>query len=72
MPGAVEDARVVLATRGIGCTTQGDAALRVDAHNGQAVAALEALRQTGIAVRSFEVERPTLEELFLEVVRRGR
>jgi hypothetical protein len=32
--------------------------------------ALEALRGSGIAVRSFEVSRPTLEDIFLGVVRR--
>jgi len=33
---------------------------------------LEALRAAGVRVRSFEVQRPTLEEIFLEVVRGGR
>jgi len=40
--------------------------------NGRGLEALERLRAAGVGVRSFEVHRPTLEELFLEVVRGGR
>jgi len=50
----------------------------VDAHrvavegtNGHGFAALEALRRADLAVRSFEMQRPTLEEIFLTVVRAG-
>jgi len=39
---------------------------------GEPAAALEALREAGIAVRVFEVQRPTLEETFLAVVRGQR
>jgi hypothetical protein len=34
--------------------------------------AIDALRGAGIAVEGFELERPTLEELFLRVVRGER
>ena len=44
----------------------------LDAVNGQGLAALEALRRGGVEVRSFEMQRPTLEEIFMEVVRRER
>jgi len=44
----------------------------VDGSDGRGVEALEALRATGVAVRSFELQRPTLEETFLEVVRGER
>jgi ABC-2 type transport system ATP-binding protein len=44
----------------------------VDGSNGRGVEALEALRATGVAVRSFELQRPTLEETFLEVVKGER
>ena len=41
----------------------------VEGKNGTGMAALEALRAAGVGVRSFEMERPTLEELFLRAVR---
>ena len=43
--------------------------LLLDAANGFGLAALDALRDRGIAVRSFEVQRPTLEEIFLQTVK---
>jgi ABC-type multidrug transport system ATPase subunit len=43
--------------------------LAVDANHRHAIAALETLRAAGIAVRTFELQRPTLEEIFLDVVR---
>ena len=46
--------------------------LVLDAANGQGLAALEALRRGGLEVRSFEMQRPTLEEIFMDVVRRER
>ena len=66
------DAREVLSRRGIGCDALADRRLSVDGGNGNGVAALEALRAAGIQVRAFELTRPTLEEIFLSVVRRGR
>ncbi|MEP7027578.1 MAG: ABC transporter ATP-binding protein [Candidatus Eisenbacteria bacterium] len=46
--------------------------LVVEGSNGSSLAALEALRGAGVDVRSFEVLRPTLEDLFLETVRGGK
>jgi Cu-processing system ATP-binding protein len=44
----------------------------LDASNGHGLAALDALRRGGVEVRSFELQRPTLEEIFMQVVRRER
>lgn len=44
--------------------------LVVEGASGRGVAALEALRDAGVAIRSFELSRPTLEEIFLAVMRR--
>jgi ABC-type multidrug transport system ATPase subunit len=46
--------------------------LAVEGANGRGFAAIEALRAAGAEVRSFETERPTLEEIFLAVVNRDR
>ena len=46
--------------------------VQVDGANGNAIAALETLRAAGVAVRTFELQRPTLEEIFLGVVRGER
>jgi ABC-type multidrug transport system ATPase subunit len=47
-------------------------AVQVDASNGHAMAALDALRAARVPVRTFEMRRPTLEETFLGVVRGER
>ena len=65
-------ARTALSRRDIACQAIGDRRLSVEGGNGNGVAALEALREAGVAVRAFELTRPTLEEIFLSVVRRGR
>ena len=44
----------------------------IEGANGAGLAALEALRRDGVEVRSFELQRPTLEETFLQVVRGER
>jgi len=62
----------VLRRSGIGCEPLGDRRISVDGGNGNGVAALEALRGAGVSVRAFELTRPTLEEIFLSVVRRER
>lgn len=46
--------------------------VQVDTANGRAMKALEALRAAGVPVRTFELLRPTLEEIFLGVVRGER
>lgn len=70
--GAAAPAREALGRSGIACDTLGDRRLSVEGGNGNGVAALEALRGAGIAVRAFELTRPTLEEIFLNVVRGER
>ena len=72
VPGDLESARAVLAASGITPALAGAEAVSVDAAEGNGPAALEALRVAGVRVRSFEMQRPTLEEIFLEVVRGGR
>jgi len=47
-------------------------ALSLEAANGRGLEALEALRAAGVSLRSFEQDRPTLEEIFLLAVRGGR
>jgi len=71
---AVPDPRASAALQrlAVAFTTAGERRLIVNGTNGDGVHALEALRSAGIAVRSFEMERPTLEELFLEHVRTER
>jgi Cu-processing system ATP-binding protein len=61
----------VLTGAGLANEPEGESALLVDAVNGNSVAALETLRGAGVAVRSFELVRPTLEDLFLEAVAGG-
>jgi ABC-type multidrug transport system ATPase subunit len=46
--------------------------LLIEGGGERGVAALDAVRDAGLAVRSFELSRPTLEELFLTVVRAER
>ncbi len=65
-------AAAALAARGFAVEAVGERALAVAGENGRGLEALEALRAAGVGVRSFELERPTLEELFLSVVRGGR
>ena len=57
---------------GFALETRPDRGLVVETSNGGGVVALEALRAAGVSIRSFELHRPSLEELFLEVVRGGR
>jgi ABC-type multidrug transport system ATPase subunit len=45
--------------------------IALEGSDGNALAALEALRSAGVPVQSFEVERPSLEDIFLAVVARG-
>jgi len=61
----------VLARLGLATEVAGERHLMVDALNGRALEALEALRVAGIQIHSFELQRPTLEEIFLKVVRGG-
>jgi ABC-type uncharacterized transport system ATPase subunit len=70
--GDAAPARAALERSGFACEILDSSRLVVDGAAGRGVAALEAVRDAGVAVRSFELSRPTLEELFLTVVRRER
>jgi len=61
-----------LASHGLTFEAPDPLQLVVEGRNGTGVAAIEALRSSGVAVRSFEMERPTLEELFLRAVHAER
>jgi len=65
-------ARTALDGRGISFQAEGDRRVFLDGSNGCGIRGLEALREAGVVVRSFEVQRPTLEEIFLSVVRGER
>jgi hypothetical protein len=67
---ATARAREVLARGGIGLAALDGGRLVFEAGEDRGPRALEALRAAGIAVRGFEFLRPTLEEIFLQVVRR--
>ena len=62
-------ARSRLEAAGFPCETLDARRLVIDGAEGRGVAALDLLRDGGVAIRSFELSRPTLEELFLSVVR---
>ena len=64
-------AMAVLAALGLAVEQLGDHSLRVEALDGRALEVLEAMRSAGVALQSFELQRPTLEEIFLKVVRGG-
>ncbi len=61
-----------LSARGVAWSRVDAARLAVEGANGHGLLALEILRAAGVDVRSFELERPTLEESFLAVVNRDR
>jgi Cu-processing system ATP-binding protein len=65
-------ALAALSGAGLGVETLAGRGVLIDAANGRALEALELLRDAGVEVRSFELQRPTLEEIFLSVVRGGR
>ena len=72
LAGPAEPASRVLASTGADWQPVDTHRLSVEGANGHGFAALESLRNAGVAVRSFEVQRPTLEEIFLGVVRAER
>jgi Cu-processing system ATP-binding protein len=71
-PGAAERAARVLSGAGTDWQPLDGNRVSVEGRNGHGLAALETLRRAEVPVRSFEVQRPTLEEIFLGVVRAGR
>ena len=61
-----------LAERGFACEPAGERALALENVDGRGLEALAALRDAGVPVRGFELQRPTLEEIFMTVVKGGR
>ena len=61
-----------LERRGFASTTSSDSAVVVENADGRGAEVLEALRGAGIAVGALEIQRPTLEETFLDAVREER
>jgi len=70
--GDTERATETLRRQGLRFETAGPGEVVVEASDGQGLAALEALQGAGIHPRSFQIQGPTLEEMFLAVVRGGR
>ena len=67
-----EAAARVLRHAGLSFETVGAHGLVVNASNGKSLDVLETLRGAGVTMRSFQLQGPTLEEMFLAVVRGGR
>lgn len=70
LTGPAEAAEPVLERLGIGFERMGERELVVHAANGRSFEVLESLRAEGIQLRSFQLQGPTLEEMFLAAVRR--
>ena len=62
----------VLRGRGFEAAALDPQTVSLEAANGRGLVALETMRAAGVAIRSFEQQRPTLEEIFLNAVRGGR
>ena len=62
-------ARDALSRRAIPFESRDERRLSVEGANGRGIAALEALRGAGVEIRTFELTRPSLEEIFLAAVR---
>jgi Cu-processing system ATP-binding protein len=72
LDGPPEAALAALTRHGLSAEPLPSRRVLVEAADGRPLEALETLRAAGVAVRSFELQRPTLEEIFLAVVRGGR
>jgi len=72
LDGPVARAKEALEREGFRCEPSGDHGVVLDGADGRGLKALELLRGAGIEIRNFELLRPTLEEIFLSVVRGGR
>jgi Cu-processing system ATP-binding protein len=70
--GEVAPALAALRRANLDAQTLHDGAIVIDGGNGHPVEALDTLRAAGLHVRTFALERPTLEETFIGVVRGGR
>ena len=69
-----EDPRAAGTLEALGAPVErlGPAQFAIEGANGRGLEALDALRRAGVDVRSFEIQRPTLEEIFLQAVRGER
>jgi ABC-type multidrug transport system ATPase subunit len=67
-----DGAEQILRRERLSFETVGPRELVVQATNGRSLDVLETLRGSGVALRSFQLQGPTLEEMFLSVVRGGR
>jgi ABC-type multidrug transport system ATPase subunit len=65
-------ALAVLAGRGVTVESLPGSRVAFEAVNGRALDTLGWLREAGVDVHSFELQRPSLEEIFLSVVRGGK
>ena len=62
----------ILRNAGLAFEVMGPRELVVEATNGRTLDVLESIRGAGVGLRSFQLQGPTLEEMFLAVVRGGR
>ena len=68
--GPAAGAESILTRQGVPFERLGERELLVHAMNGKSLDVLETLRGEGIQLRSFQLQGPTLEEMFLAAVRR--
>ena len=68
LDGSAALAGALLAARGVDSAAVDERRLALTPGEGGHVAALDAVRAAGLGVRTFELQRPTLEELFLAAV----
>jgi ABC-type multidrug transport system ATPase subunit len=66
--GGTDRARAALAASGVPHAALDPRRLAIEARNGRAIGALEALRAADAGLSSFEMARPTLEEVFLDAI----
>jgi ABC-type multidrug transport system ATPase subunit len=72
LAGPAVHAEPILTRQGVAFERIGERELVVHAANGRSLEVLESLRGEGIQLRSFQLQGPTLEEMFLAAVRGGR
>jgi ABC-2 type transport system ATP-binding protein len=68
----LDAAVAALAAQGIHAGVRRGRGLAIEDASRRGSEAHELLRRLGVTIRTFEVERPSLEEIFLEVVHEGR
>ena len=72
LDGGAAGALAALARAGLAAESLEERGVVVEASNGHGLDALETLRAAGLSIRAIEVLRPSLEEIFMTVVRGGR